>query len=256
MTAKQYKPIILKVIRDKKPFPSAEAFADHLVSKMAEWEEMFSLAMEAAGFTTQDPTPAASFAPLIIEPGPNVRIPEEDASARFGAKPTSASEMFSEKFTKQELFDYYQGNLPPTLTVHPPQCDAPILLERRVTKSPGESKDEMKTGGVYMTSVKITYGQPGQTDPAQLVTEQVYTTDPRLDADSVVKRVIDQAKGIYSSKQRVVAPQFTQQPANSLDETIGSAFASAETDKGTDYDALEKWGAPSAPLAARNYQGR
>ena len=258
MVAKQYRPIILKVVKDGKKFGSPEEFVNHLISKMEDFEEMFSLACESLGNGTTAPTPTKEYSPLIIGPSeagpatPSRR--EEDASARFGAKPTASGNMFDERFSKQEVFDYYQRELPKRIEVKPPLCTGPITLEKRITKSPGDDQSEMRKGGSYMTDIRIAYFPVGG-NPDEAIVERAYTTDTSLDADSMLARIIKQAEASFRSTQNRVPPRFAQPPPGSLDETISQAFATAETDKNVDPTDLRAWGAPSAPEAAKHYGG-
>lgn len=271
MTPKQFRPIILKVVKEGKKFSSADEFVDHLIGKMDDFAEMFSMALDVMGKTTSSPTPAEEkgYTPLVITgpaeaAHPHTAPREEDASARFGAVPASG-ELFHEHFSKQEIFDYLQRELPPRIEVHPPLCDKPIILERRVTRSPGEAKEDMRKGGVYMNNVRVTYGIPGVDNPAELVTEYVYTTDERLDADALMQRVVTQANALYRSIQNKVPPRFAIPPpvaltvpgpdASQAEILASGAFGMATTDKNVDVTDLQAWGAPSAPEAARKYGG-
>ena len=260
MTAKQYKPIISKVIKEGKRFNSSDEFVDHLIAKMGEWEEMFSLAVESMGVVTQAPAQDKGYSPLIVTPSASSvpALREEDASSRFGAK--TNGEMFAENFTKEQLFQLCQDQLPPRIQVHPPKCNAPIVLEKRVTRSPGESKADLRTGGQYMTGIRIYYGLPGVTEPSQLVTLTVNTTDKYFNAGEIMEAVTQQANSLYSSQQRVLPPQLTFVPQESLrvpnPETggDGGVFGSAQIDDKVDMEALNQWGAPSAPQAAANWK--
>jgi hypothetical protein len=273
MTAKQYKPIIQKVLKDGRKFASQDEFVNYLIAKMEEWEEMFSLAVESMGNVTQPPAQEKGYTPLIIAPSeaaPAVSSRrEEDASARFGAQP-AATDLFAEHFSKQEVFDYYQRELPKRIEVKPPKCDKPIVLEKRVTKSPGDDKMEMRRGGTYMTNVRITYALPeADRDHGECVTEYACTTDTSLDADAMMKKIVEQANSIYSSVQNKVPPRFAIPPPAALtvpgieasrEEILASnAFGAAQTDmlgpdgNGMDLEAIKAWGLPSAPEAAKNY---
>ena len=53
MTPKQFKPIILRTLREGKKFQTVDAFADYLVGKMEDFEDMFSMALEVAGTQPQ-----------------------------------------------------------------------------------------------------------------------------------------------------------------------------------------------------------
>jgi len=273
--AKQYRPIILKVIKDGKRFGSPEEFVDHLIAKMGDFEEMFSLAVESMGNVTQAPAQEKGYTPLIITPSEAAPVTssrrEEDASARFGAQPAT-TDLFPEHFSKQEVFDYYQRELPKRIEVKPPKCDKPIVLEKRITRSPGDDKMEMRRGGTYMTNVRITYAMQGA-DPAtgECVTEYAYTTDTSLDADAMMKKIVEQANAIYSSVQNKVPPHFAIPPpavltvpdinASRGEILASNAFGAAQTDmlgpdgNGMDLEAIKAWGLPSAPEAAKNYGG-
>jgi hypothetical protein len=276
MTAKQFGPIILKVLRENRKYTSQDEFYKYLLSKMEDYEEMYSLLVDTGGIITQSSSPAQEkgYTPMIItgSAAPAPLTPsrrEEDASARFGAKPTS--DMFVEHFTKQEIFDYLQRELPQKIEVQPPGFEKPVQLERRVTTSPGESKEDMRRGGMYMTDVRVAYNIPGRDDPAELITAHAYTTDASLDADAIMKQIVTQANALLRPALNRLAPRFTTPPPAALtvpgpeasrEEILASgAFGFAQTDmlgqdgNGMDLESIRAWGLPSAPEAAKKYGG-
>jgi hypothetical protein len=262
MTAKQYRPIILKVLQEsgKKNFTSVQDFADHLISKMEDFEDMFSLALQVVGTETKLNDPPS---PIIIpgvnqtqDPGAKAlgvarKQPSEDVSDRF--RPKSSSELI-ENFTKSEVYDYYTKALPQRLEVTAKGCEKPIVLHRSIQRSPGDTPDDAKRGGMYMPNIKIMYGQPGA--PQDWSTNVlVSTTDPDLDADRVIEEVRKQADMMFSDTLRHVEPRFTLPPPASLDATIGEGIHT-ETDANANDADLRAWGAPVFNQAASEYGKR
>jgi hypothetical protein len=275
VTAKQYRPIVLKVVKEGKKFSSPEEFVDHLIAKMGEWEEMFSLAVETMGNVTQAPAEQKGYTPMIITPA-EAAAPllhsaprEEDASARFGVQPTG--DMFTEFHTKDEIFEYLQRELPMRIEVQPQGFPSPVALQRRVTKSPGEKKEDIRRGGMYMTDVRVVYNMPGHDDPAEAITAHAYTTDKVLDANAIMQDIVKQANALLRPALNRLAPRFTTPPpaaltvpgpeASPAEIAASGVFGAAETDilgadgNGMDLESIRAWGLPSAPEAAKKYGG-
>ena len=254
MTAKQYRPIVLKVIKDGKPFKSAEEFADHLISKMGDYEEMHAIALQELVGTQPAPPAQKEYSGLIVSPIPTMPfqaqtpIKEEDASERFGgARGPAPSKGYTEYRTKDEVFEYYRTNLPVRLQIKPANCPQPITLERRLRRSPGVSQEEDQ---FYMPTIEVAYGIPGMDDPNEQIRELVSTTDKALDAAGLLKRIADQAEQAYRPDRKRVMPQAPMPLADSLEGLRHNSFGSVETDKDA---APASMGATAAWAAQTNW---
>jgi hypothetical protein len=227
---------------------------------MEDFEDMFSLALQMVGTEQKLNDPPS---PIII-PGVNQthdpsakafgvarKQPSEDVSDRF--KPKSSSELI-ENFTKSEVYDYYFKALPQRLEVNPKGCEKPVVLHRSIQRSPGDSPDDAKRGGMYMPNIKIMYGQPGAPHDWS-TTVIVSTMDADLDAERVVAEVHKQADMLFSDVQRHVEPRFTLPPPVSLDATISEGIH-VETDANASESDLRAWGAPVFNQAASEYGKR
>ena len=261
MTPKQFKPIILRTLKEGKKFQTVDAFADYLIGKMEDFSDMFAMALEVAGTTTGPIIESASRQEFI--PTPHTFLPAppspdiSDVSERF--KPKQPRVGFNENFTKEELFTYYSQALPVDIQVLPPGCKAPITLRRRMQRGPGESFADAQSGGIYLPIVKISYAQPGVDDPAECVTVQVQTTDLDLNGERVLKEITDQANARYTSERRKVEPRFALPPPQSLDDTIRGTQEERNPWNSTDENArpedMAQWGAPVAGVAASRFKG-
>jgi hypothetical protein len=229
MTPQQFKPIILKTLRDAatKKFRSVDDLADHLVSRMVDYEEMLTLAGPGVLIQT-----SASQAPLALEeaaapaPAPIV-LPAQDISERLtGAQ---AAQGLSEHFTKDELYGYYSQNLPPAITVQPPGFDKPLNLQRWLKRAPGD-----------LGFVRIGYAPAGAEPETTSTQIQVATTDAKMNAEQALKELIDQANHIFSPTRRNVQPVRNFPVFESLEQTMSGAV-SAETDRETSGADMAEW---------------
>ena len=262
MTPKQFKPIILRTLREGKKFQTVDAFADYLVGKMEDFEDMFSMALEVAGtqpqiqFTPFPESVSRQEAPQPAAPSDAV-LPTGDVSDRFKPKTTQVG--FVENFTKEELYTYYSAKLPSTITVNPKNCLTPIALNRFIHRGPGDSFADMKSGGVYLPIVKITYSQPGVSDPAECVMVTVSTTDTDMSAERVLKQIVEMANARYTSERRKVEPKQTIPPPASLDDTIRGTQEDRSpwntTDENVSQNDMAQWGSPVAGVAASRFKG-
>lgn len=258
MTPKQFKPIILRTLKAGQKFQTVEAFADHLIAKMDDFADMFAMALEVAGTTTSPAIESVSRQELPPA-DPAIILPTArdaaDVSERF--KPKQPTVGFLENFTKEEMFEHYSKNLPATLQVHPLGCKAPITLARSIQRGPGESFADMRNGGIYMPTVKISYAQPGVSDPAECVSVVVSTSDADMNPKRVLDEITAQANARYTSERRKIEPKFAIPPPQSLDETIRGTQEERTPWNTTDEQAsgndLSQWGAPVAGVAASKF---
>jgi len=253
MTPKQFKPIILRTLKEGKKFSTVDSFADYLIDKMEQFEDMFVMALEVAGTNQAPQNKIVDSTGLVVSglsepsPPPPVRAYEpKDVSERF--KPKAEQVGFQENFTKEELFEAYMKFLPPTLTLQPPGCKAPITLTRGMQRGPGDSFEDTRNG-------RISYSQPGVSDPNECVSVIVSTTDNEINPQRVIDEITKQANGRYSSERKVIPPHNPLPAIASLDDTIRDIERAPwnTTDDNASAADLAQWGPPSAGVAAAKY---
>lgn len=225
MQPSQYRLAIIKVLKDAQlPNNKAKSFeelAERIVHKMQVLDEAQELLLPEVFAKTEEVTSS-----LIVQPSNTATSPfsfaeqiksQIDISQRIvPARPISLSDdEIIEK--KTAVIQIYKNLLPQSITVQPPNFDAPIHLKLRlVSNTPGANP-----------FVSVQYAVDN--DPVG-VTLKLNMYSPDVPPMQVVKEITEMANASYSPKQRSV--QHRMPPPNNLDEIDFSA-PGATTDRDT-----------------------
>lgn len=235
MNANQFKPIILLTLQQSTgQFRSLDDLADHLVTRMSQFQEMVELAGLVFSDSLSSPaksglilTPDAPLPPQpAVTPTPvhAVKLRDVDISERI------TEDGVKDNFGAQELYDWYSKHLPPTIEIQPPGFDKPLTIYRQALRRSPEGMGNF---------VRILYGFQGAGE-AQCAAFVVAGTDTEMNAERVIEEIVRGATGMYQAQPPApVQPRRPPAP-NSLWETLPGAM-SDETDPETGAGDRNEW---------------
>ena len=242
MQARQFRPIILKSLADSKgKFPTLDALADFLVSKMEMFEEMASLLILPDSPSRPTTESAFLLATPTPEPSRSVLLPSDsaktDISERIvpGGRGNGAGMV--EHFTKAEIYSYLMERLPASFEIQPAGFAAPLTLYKRIAQAPGD-----------MTFVKVQYHQMAPDNSLvepPVVETQVSSTMEVIDDVAILDGLKKTAMAVCSPEQRKVPPRMTIPPPQSLSPDPGF---STETDRETPEGDFVEWRKNARPI--------
>lgn len=240
MTPQQYRPIIIKTLKDgtSKKYASVEEFADRLIQRMEDYEEMVGMITGAGGVLMQT---SQAEAPATVTS--NIILPGGDVSERI--RPVAQADQVAlglkENFTKDQLYEYYFNSLPPQITVKPEGFKEPLNLMRFVKKAPGDAG-----------FIRMGYAPAGANQDVESVQEVAATTDSKLDAGRVLTALTQQAQVRFRATRNRVEP--VRPPMIESLEAGLSGAPSLETDEKASAEDMASWGGMSAGKAANEWE--
>ena len=196
MKIRDHLPLIVKTMKDSTgKFKSVEAFAEHLVDRVEQAEELLQMyggALIVGGTKPDESVTTASV--------PRKMAPVQDISERIRAEQTGG---LRENFSKEEIRSYLDTSLPSDIDVQPNGFEKPLKLFRFLENAPGD-----------LNFVRVKYLPQGSEMGAETV---VSGTEPSLDADKVMQEIISAANSVLSPRPRRVEARFSTPPASSLE---------------------------------------
>lgn len=198
MKIRDHRPLIIKTLRDSTGrFKSMEDFADHLITRMEQAEEVLEMYGGAVLINSQ--TTSREETVPITSPARKLAA-QQDVSERIKQNTSGG---LTENFTKEEMRSYCDKCLPQDIEVQPNGFDKPIRLFRRLENAPGD-----------LNFVRIKYLPQGSDMGAETM---IAGTDGALDAEKIMVEIVASANTVMSPRPRVVEPKFATQPMASLD---------------------------------------
>lgn len=206
MTARTYRPVILKTLKDansNKP-ASLEDLVDRVIGNMEVFDEMFSLAGGASAMV-KSPPPTV----LPLQPPP----PAFDLSQRIVPKEERTYTDAEVEELRNLGIARLKESLPPFVMVQPPGFDKSIRI---MNQGPINSRGSMPFIGSRWAAEGAGQGFTIQQD----------VTGVMMTVEQVIANVKEQAAALYFSSPKTIQPRI---PAPRDTNLTTSAWASDET---------------------------
>lgn len=244
MKPKQYRPIILRTLQQAQgKYKTFEDFADYMISKMEDYEEMANM-LAADGLIGELSATATATTNVILSPGDHAPL-RVDVSDRIVPKESERQLTDDEIIRlKDKAIEKYRAELPPEIEVTPPQFKTPLKLKLNLHNSPGG-----------MPFIRVAYCPHDSKRPeADSCQQQVIVTGTQPQSAAILSEIRTQAMGMYSPQPRVVVPGLPAgQPLKQrleLPNPDSTDAWGANAGEGKYSSSESNWGPSSAEIAA------
>lgn len=231
MLPKQYKPVILKALKDgqTRKFSSLEEMANSIVETMEVFDEMLAL---AGGQVPEIPKSTSRAETPLIVTGDSPSF--ADVSERIVPPDSLTEEEILRR--KQEAIRTYKMKLPAAIDIQPPSFDNPLTLNLLgIESSPGN-----------FPMFRVKYAPQGASSEAMFVIIPQSVTDKILSPAELIEEVKKQGNGLYSSAPRTVQVRMPP-PIDTLELQLAGS-PSANTDAEVSDSDMAFWRKHAPPI--------